>query len=187
MKKIPRAGEPTMVTKPIFGKYLYTQSFFYEDGREEEYTLWGYSKKTASVIFPVTTDRKVLAIRQFRQGSNSFILEIPGGNPEGEEFPKVVAGRELLEETGYQPTKVIRLGPEYWFEPGNLNAKFIPFLGVGCRKIQEPRLDKNEVMEFILVPLEEWYAMIWGGKVLDAKTVVISLLAMPYLGIKPQF
>ena len=185
--KTPRAGEPVMLTKPHHGKYMYRQEFFYDDGRKEEYTLWGYPKRTASIVFPLTRNRKVLVIRQFRHGANKFIAEIPGGNPNREESPETVADRELLEETGYKADKIISVGPEYYFEPGYFNAKFIPLLAIGCYKRQDLAPDKNEVIELVLISLEEWYRMVWKGEVLDSKTLAISLLVMPHLNLKPQF
>src|SRR5690349_23829686 len=56
-------------------------------------------------IVAVTSDHKVVLIEQFRHGSGSMILEIPGGMADNGEDPIAAAGRELIEETGYSPVR----------------------------------------------------------------------------------
>ena len=62
-------------------------------------------------IIPLTRDRKVVMVRQFRHGISGFTLEIPGGmvDPD-DESPADAARRELREETGYDSARIIELG-----------------------------------------------------------------------------
>lgn len=48
-----------------------------------------------------TTDARLVLVRQFRFGTNTFSLEVPGGVVEKGEDPLVAGLRELSEETGY--------------------------------------------------------------------------------------
>ena len=53
-------------------------------------------------IVPVTPQGNVVMVQQFRHGTASTVLEIPGGMMELEgETPEQAASRELVEETGY--------------------------------------------------------------------------------------
>lgn len=52
-------------------------------------------------VIALTADERVVLVRQFRAGSSSVCLEIPGGMIDGDEEPLAAAARELAEETGY--------------------------------------------------------------------------------------
>lgn len=51
-------------------------------------------------VIPLTEDKKVVMIKQFRHGSKEITLEIPGGLVDDEHHMEA-ALRELSEETGY--------------------------------------------------------------------------------------
>lgn len=53
-------------------------------------------------IIAMTPENKILLVRQFRFGTDSVELEIPGGVIESGELPLHAAQRELAEETGYK-------------------------------------------------------------------------------------
>jgi 8-oxo-dGTP pyrophosphatase MutT (NUDIX family) len=61
-------------------------------------------------IVPLTADREVVMVRQFRHGSDHVTLEIPGGMVDADESPAVAAARELREETGYGAGAVTSIG-----------------------------------------------------------------------------
>lgn len=53
-------------------------------------------------VLALTTDRKLILVRQYRFGADDFSLEIPGGMIEQGEDPVAAALRELREETGFR-------------------------------------------------------------------------------------
>ena len=54
-------------------------------------------------VIPLTSEGKVVMIRQFRHGTEDVTLEVPGGMVDREDGDSSVsAARELREETGYE-------------------------------------------------------------------------------------
>jgi len=56
------------------------------------------------IIIPVTNDKKVILIEQFRKAINNKLIEFPAGlvgDTDSEEKIELAANRELEEETGY--------------------------------------------------------------------------------------
>ena len=53
-------------------------------------------------VIPVTPDRSVVMIRQYRHGQGKVTLEIPGGLVDPGDTPQEAATRELLEETVWE-------------------------------------------------------------------------------------
>src|SRR5882672_11256530 len=54
-------------------------------------------------VIAVTPDEKLVMVEQFRHGTNTVELEIPGGMMDRHETsPVATAVRELREETGYE-------------------------------------------------------------------------------------
>ncbi|MEM9255306.1 MAG: NUDIX hydrolase [Pseudomonadota bacterium] len=61
-------------------------------------------------MVPVTAQGEIVFIRQYRHGSQSVTLEIPGGMVDPDEEPSRAAVRECLEETGFTAESVNSLG-----------------------------------------------------------------------------
>jgi ADP-ribose pyrophosphatase len=178
--KAPVAGERKILAAS-HGRVLYERPFTYPDGRVESYSIWGWQKGSPSLIFPVTADGYVIAIRQFRHGANDFIIELPGGMPKKDEDPQQAAATELMEETGYCSGRFIPLGATTWIDAPSNDVRVNFFLALDCTKVAEISLDDNEVLEMIRVPLQEWYQWIADGIIIDAKVIAHSMLALPFL------
>jgi 8-oxo-dGTP pyrophosphatase MutT (NUDIX family) len=69
-----------------------------------------YSVNWVNVV-AVTPDQKLVMVEQYRHGSNTVELEIPGGMMDANESdPVATAVRELREETGYEGENARLLG-----------------------------------------------------------------------------
>lgn len=174
-----KIGEAKVLAKK-FGKWFVSQAFRTPDGRKEEYVLFG--QNDWSMVLALTEDRQVVAVRQYKQGCDKVITELPAGTADfADETPEAVMRRELLEETGYEPREVHYLGA-YWIASRSSSTRFHSFLATGCRKIAEAKLDHNEEIETELVPASEWVRQVLVEGVIDeSASVVTTARALPYL------
>ncbi len=63
----------------------------------------------SAAVLPVTQDGRVVLTREYRHGLGRVALALPGGTAEDGESPEACARRELLEETGLKPGKLMHL------------------------------------------------------------------------------
>jgi len=121
-------------------------------------------------IIPLTDDDQVVMIRQYRHGSREVTLEIPGGLVDPGDTPKKAAVRELLEETGYQAKKWMKIGvvnPN----PALFNNRCYTFLAQGVKKVTDPTPDQTEDIEAGLIPLADIPKLILKGGIDHAMVI----------------
>ncbi|MDF1544825.1 MAG: NUDIX hydrolase [bacterium] len=130
------------------------------------------------VIFPITTDRKVVLVRQYRQGAGVVSLELPGGLFEpGESDPESVARRELVEETGYGKGK-FRLIGTLFPNPAVQNNTAYCYLAEDVTITGEQNLDHNEDIEILLTPIEQLQEMLTRTEIKHAIHLGVMLMAL---------
>ncbi|MEW6002562.1 MAG: NUDIX hydrolase [Nitrospirota bacterium] len=135
-------------------------------------------------IVPVTDDKKVLLIRQFRPPVCGYVIEFPAGLNDREDTLEEAARRELLEETGYSAREMIYLteGPLSSGASGEILtvflAKGLEFKGIGKR-------DETEDIEVLKIPIADLYhelsALRSGGNYIDLKIFGLIELAKKHL------
>lgn len=131
-------------------------------------------------IIPLTDDRQVIMVRQYRHGIGRVTLEIPGGMVDPGESPAVAAAREMEEETGYGGGRARELGWA-WPNPAIQNNRTFSFVAEGVRRLGEPQLDATECIEVVSVPLADIPRLIREGEITHALVVV----AFAHFGITP--
>ncbi len=128
----------------------------------------------AAAILAFPDPRHILMVRQWRYALGSETLEIPAGKVDPGEPVEVCAGRELLEETGYRPGRLLEIF-SYYPAIGYANETIRIFLGAGLERVSE-RTDEDEISKVEVVEIDRIHDMIMDGRIRDGKTVIgISL------------
>lgn len=122
-------------------------------------------------VIPLTPDKQVVMVRQYRHGSREVTLEIPGGLASPDDSPEDAARRELLEETGYEAEQLVFLGSACP-QPAILDNRSITYVAKDVRLVRDPHLDETEDIELVLVPLSEIAELISSGQINNAMVVV---------------
>ena len=125
-------------------------------------------------VIAITSDHRLLLVRQFRAGSKRDSLETPGGLLNPGEDPLVAGARELKEETGYAGDPPRSLGT-VWSNPSLLTSKITTILIENANPVAATAFDDHEELELVTVPDSEIFSMIAGGRI-DHALVVQGLL-----------
>ncbi len=121
----------------------------------------------------------VILIRQFRIAINKTILEIPAGKLEGDESPAFRARAELEEEVGYRAGKLV-LAHAYFSSAGFTNERMHIFLAFDLEKTAQ-KLEFDECIEIVDLPIREISAKLASGGIEDAKTIIGLRALLAYL------
>lgn len=121
-------------------------------------------------IIPITKDKKILFVEQYRKPIEQSLVEIPAGKMEPNEKPEITAIRELEEETGYT-TKKLKYVTSFYTSPGFADELIHIYLTDQLEKLEEvvPG-DDDEFVELIELSLEEAQVYVKEKRIRDAKT-----------------
>ena len=123
-------------------------------------------------VIALTPARELVMVRQFRVGSNTVELEIPGGMMDpGESDPVATAIRELREETGYAGEHARLLG-KIWSNPAILNNRTYTVLIENCTLQHGVEFDSGEDLTTLLVPAAEIPQLVADEKIGHSLVVV---------------
>lgn len=123
-------------------------------------------------VVAVTADEQLVMIEQFRHGSNTVELEIPGGTMDPLDASPLATGvRELREETGYEGTDACIIG-EIFPNPAIMSNVCFTVLVQNCELHHELQMDSGEDLITRLVPITEIPELIAGGKIRHSLVVV---------------
>ena len=103
-------------------------------------------------IVALTRDEHLVLVRQFRHGSRTVTLEIPGGLIDPGETPAQAAGRELLEETGFRAGRLEDLG-SINPNPALFGNRVHMQLALECEQVDVIRNESTEHTTFELLPV----------------------------------
>jgi ADP-ribose pyrophosphatase len=129
---------------------------------------------------PVFDDGSVGLVRQYRHPAVRYLLEVPAGTLRRGEIPEEGAARELEEELGLVCGSMEKLS-EFFVSPGFLEEKMWIFLATQLTETQQ-RLEDDELIEVVRLPLSQALNLITTGEIEDAKTIIGLMLAAPRVG-----
>lgn len=137
----------------------------------------------SAVILPVFDDGTIALVKQYRHPAVKYLLELPAGTLNDRERPEIGAARELEEELGLVAGQMEKLS-EFFISPGFLSEKMWLYLATDLRETQQ-RLEDDEAIEVVRLPIDRALQMITNNEIEDAKTIIGLLLAAPRLGVLP--
>ncbi len=115
-------------------------------------------------VVALTSERRLVVVRQFRFGAGRVTTEIPGGVVDPGEAPEEAARRELREECGYTAPRWRHLGavePNPAFHDNLCHH----FLAEDARPTHAQELDQGEDIQVDTLALDEVRRMIERGEI----------------------
>jgi len=133
-----------------------------DDGRESDFFLVD-SPNWVNVV-AITPHDQIVLIRQYRHGTDSITLEVPGGCVDDSEEPEVAARRELEEETGYTAERFERIGM-ISANPAFMNNYCTTFIAHDAELTSTPKPDEHEEISVELHPVADFHRLIRDGEI----------------------
>lgn len=130
----------------------------------------------------LTTDEKIILVKQYRHALGEVCIELPGGcvDAADKDLEQSVR-REFLEETGYAFKTAEYLGRTSANPSTNSNTLHM-FLLTGGEKLQEQELDHNEEILVMVVSFDEFRQMLLENKFIQSMHVTNIFYALHKLG-----
>ena len=135
----------------------------------------------SAVMVPAFDDGTIAMVRQYRHPAVKYLLELPAGTLDDKERPEEGAARELEEELGVVAGKLEKLC-EFFVSPGFCEEKMWLYLATDLKETKQ-RLEDDELIEVVRLPIDQALQMITNGQIEDAKTIIGLLLAAPRVGL----
>ncbi len=126
-------------------------------------------------------DRGVLLLWRHRFITDTWGWEVPAGRIEIGETPEQAARRETLEETGWRPGTLSKLGA-YAPSNGSSDQIFHLFVADGAEHVGEPS-DIGESERIAWVPVDEVRRLIGSGELTDGLSITALLWALAFSAI----
>lgn len=118
-------------------------------------------------VVALTTDHRLIVVRQYRFGTEEITTEVPGGMIDPGEGHEESARRELLEETGYVSDSWTYLG-NVDPNPAVQTNQMHHWLARDCRLEAEQELDAGEDIEVATLSEDELRAAVSSGEIRHA-------------------
>lgn len=137
-------------------------------------------KVNGVIIVPITSDDRIILVRQFRHPVRMWMLELPRGARDAGESPEDAAGRELHEETGHAVDSFHSLGR---VAPDSGQLSSVPYvIAARVHPAGPPDREKTETIDrTVAMPYPVLRAACERGEILDGYTLAGVLRLGPYV------
>ncbi|MBP6294115.1 MAG: NUDIX hydrolase [Hydromonas sp.] len=177
-------GEDTLSSELVYtGDYLkvYRDTVSLPNGAS---SYREYLKHPGAVmIIPVFDNGDVLVERQYRYPMRKVFVEFPAGKKDAGEAPLETAQRELLEETGYTAQNYTHI-TDIHNALAYCDEVIHFYIAEDLHDSGQQKLDDNEFVQVMRVPLVELMNWIRQGWVPDVKTQLGAFWLQDYLSKK---
>lgn len=135
---------------------------------------------SAVIVIPVTNENEVIVTVEPRVFTEKTVgIGFPAGYIETNEEPEISALRELQEEVGIIPQKLIKLASFYQDE-GISAAKNTAYLALGCTEGHEKNPDEGEFIKYFKCNFNDVLNMQEEGYIEGANSIIAIEKAKPY-------
>ena len=146
-----------------YEKFLQSEAYYFKLNNgmiiPRERLIKGGKDGSAAVIMPVLPNNEILTVIEPRVFTDLTVgIGFPAGYIENGEDKNIGALRELREETGFVPKEMIKLDSFYQDE-GCSSALNHIYLALDCEKKYDQKLDKDEIVKYMMFNYEELFEL----------------------------
>jgi len=141
-----------------------------------------------AVVIPIDEDGNVYLETQYRFPIGRILLEAPAGKLDSKDEEYIeCARRELLEETGCIADEIVEL-IRYYANPDFTDEEIAIFLAKNVRKVDVQKLDIDETVNVVKMPLGVALELVKDGVIIDQRTIIgLGLAKLQYNVEKKNF
>jgi ADP-ribose pyrophosphatase len=163
--------EPTTTTK-VGWRVITTKTFETPSGDVSTFDVMYPDGQEFACVIALTKENKVLIAREFCQGPELTMNELPGGFVDQGEDVETAVRREFLEETGYSPGTLKYLGA--FHKDKYLNATWHAFFATECTKVQDQVLEQDAFIDVIELPIATFLDDAKNDKMTDHGAILMA-------------
>lgn len=178
-KKWKELSSEVVLRAPFFK--LFKKDFHRPDGTiVKNYYL--IEKPSSVHIVAVTLDKKIILIKHYRPGLGEISIELPGGSIKTKETAAAGAGRELLEETGYEADSLLEISQFTQDTSRFIGCRCHLFMSRDLKKTERKKISQEtKEIEVVEIGISEAVGMIKKGQIKDLPTIAGILLARLFI------
>jgi len=147
------------------------------DGRESTREIIEHIDCIA--VIALDENDNVILVKQFRKAIEKNLLEIPAGGIDPGEDAETAVIREMQEETGYLPKKVVKLGG-FYSAPGYCSEYLHLFLATDLVPSQLYAEDTDSI-SLVRVPVDQLRDVLTSEQMCDSKSIAGLYMFLEYL------
>ena len=178
-KKIGAKPEKLLMRKYVFEGHavkLRIDTVLTADGHRSTREI--IERNDCIAVVAIDADNNVLLVNQFRTPLWKNLLEIPAGGIDKGEDAETAVIREMQEETGFKPGKVVSLCG-FYLSPGFCDEYLHLYLAMDLTP-SPLKAEDTAGIEVVRIPVAEISVVIASGRIQDSKSIAGLLYYLEY-------